>query len=238
VEQGSIEMKVISVLRFLIGLVFLCFFATQHAFGEASRAEGFVKLPPGATIAVMPLDIELYSLSAGGIPEPQAEWTAKAHENLSRAFREKPFANIEFISVGDDNDAEIEPLNRLHGAVGSAIVLHHTLATYALPSKQGKLDWSLGDTCGKLKTKTGAQYALFSYVRDSYASGERVAAIVVGLIFGVGLQGGVQTGYASLVDIDTGQIVWFNRLARARGDLRDFKNAQESLNALLEGFPN
>ena len=231
-------MKVISVLRFPIGLVFLCFVTTQHAFGEASRAEGFVKLPAGATIAVMPLDIELYSLSAGGIPEPKAEWTAKAHENLSRAFREKPFANIEFISVGDENDAEIEPLNRLHGAVGSAIVLHHTLATYALPSKHGKLDWSLGDTCSKLKTKTGAQYALFSYVRDSYASGERVAAIVVGLIFGVGLPGGVQTGYASLVDIDTGQIVWFNRLVRARGDLRDFKNAQESLNALLEGFPN
>jgi hypothetical protein len=90
----------------------------------------------------------------------------------------------------------------------------------------------------QIEDKDGAQYALFSYVRDSYASGERVAAIVVGLIFGVGLPGGVQTGYASLVDIDTGQIVWFNRLVRARGDLRDFKNAQESLNALLEGFPN
>jgi len=238
VKQGTIEMKVFSMLRFLIGLVFLFVFATQHASGEASRVDGFSKLPPGATVAVMPLDIELFSLSAGGIPEPQAEWTTKAHENLSRAFLEKPFANIEFISLSDDNDPEIEPLNRLHGAVGSAIVLHHTLAMYALPSKQGKLDWSLGDTCSKLKTKTGAQYALFSYVRDSYASGERVAAIVVGLIFGVGLQGGVQTGYASLVDLDTGQIVWFNRLARARGDLRDFKNAQESLNALLEGFPN
>lgn len=234
----SIETEVVSMLRFLIGFIFLCFFSGQNAFGEASRAEGFVKLPPRTTVAVMPLDIELFSLSAGGIPEPQAEWTNKAYENLSRAFREKPFANIEFVQITDDNDPDIEPLNRLHGAVGSAIVLHHTLAMYALPSKQGKLDWSLGETCSKLKAKTGAQYALFSYVRDSYASGERVAAIIVGLIFGVGLQGGVQTGYASLVDLDTGRIVWFNRLARARGDLRDFKNAQESLNSLLDGFPN
>jgi hypothetical protein len=74
-------------------------------------------------------------------------------------------------------------------------------------------------------------------VRDSYASGERVAAMVVGALLGVGLSGGAQVGYASLVDLANGQIVWFNRLSRASGDLRDPERARESAEALLAGFP-
>lgn len=225
-----------AILR--ITLILFCLTASPLASGEASRAEGFARLPAGSRIAVMPLDIELFVLSAGGVPEPQAEWTAKAHENLARAFREKPFANVEFTLVADDGDSETEALNRLHGAVGNAIIIHHTIPSYQLPTKHGRLDWSLGDSFISLKEKTGARYALFSFVRDSYASGERVATIIVAAILGVGLGGGVQTGYASLVDLDSGQIVWFNRLVRAYGDLRDFDGARESLNALLASFPN
>jgi hypothetical protein len=186
----------------------------------------------------MPLDIELFELGAGGIPEPQAEWTAQAHRNLARAFRESPFPNTEFIAVGEGDDREIDALNRLHGAVGTAIVIHHTIPAYKLPTKQGRLEWSLGDSFGQVKEKTGARYALFGYVRDSYASGGRVAAIVVGAILGMGLTGGAQTGYASLVDLETGRIVWFNRLQRGHGDLRNYESARESMKALLEGFPD
>jgi hypothetical protein len=35
-----------------------------------------------------------------------------------------------------------------------------------------------------------------------------------------GIMGGVQSGFASLVDLRTGDIVWFNQLGRATGDLR------------------
>ena len=34
-------------------------------------------------------------------------------------------------------------------------------------------------------------------------------------LLGVGLAGGSQTGYASLVDLRTGRVVWFNNLASA-----------------------
>jgi hypothetical protein len=74
-------------------------------------------------------------------------------------------------------------------------------------------------------------------VRDSYASAERQAAMVVLAFVGVGLGGGMQVGYASLVDLNTGQVLWFNRLLRARGDLREADKAAETVNALLEEFP-
>ena len=54
---------------------------------------------------------------------------------------------------------------------------------------------------------------------------------------GVGVGGGFQVGYASLVDLQTGQVLWFNQLQRGFGDLRDAAKAAESVGALLAGFP-
>jgi hypothetical protein len=75
-------------------------------------------------------------------------------------------------------------------------------------------------------------------VRDSYASPERVAASIALAFIGIGIApGGAQVGYASLVDLQSGQVVWFNRLLRGYGDLREPTPARESIDALLTGFP-
>lgn len=42
----------------------------------------------------------------------------------------------------------------------------------------------------------------------------------------------------SLVDLDSGRVLWFNRVRRVSGDLRDQEAAQETLDALLAGFPD
>ena len=49
--------------------------------------------------------------------------------------------------------------------------------------------------------------------------------------------GGQQIGYASLVDLNTGRIVWFNDLKRFSGDLREPQAAAETVEVLLKGFP-
>ena len=56
-------------------------------------------------------------------------------------------------------------------------------------------------------------------------------------ILGVGITGGIQIGYASLVDLQTGQVIWFNQLARGTGDLREADSARETVDALFTGFP-
>mgnify|MGYP006887600109 CR=1 FL=1 len=78
-----------------------------------------------------------------------------------------------------------------------------------------------------------ADYALFLYVRDSYASAGRVAVIVVAALMGAGVPGGSQVGFASVVDLKTGDIVWFNRLVRQAGDLRTPDAAAETVRALV-----
>lgn len=200
-------------------------------------APGFKALAEGTKVALMPIDVELFNISAGGVVEPHAEWTNTALGFMREGFsRTREKSKVQFVDVEDRTDESIEELGRLHDAVGKAIAFHH-FGMFTLPTKERKLDWSLGSDVKSIREKTGADYALFVHLRDSYASAERKAAMVVAAIFGVGLGGGVQNGYASLVNLQTGDIVWFNRLMRASGDLREREPAMESVKALLAGFP-
>jgi hypothetical protein len=45
--------------------------------------------------------------------------------------------------------------------------------------------------------------------------------------------GGVQAAFASLVDLKTGQVVWFNFLASQTGDIRTADGAETMVTALL-----
>lgn len=203
-------------------------------------APGFETLPKSAKVVIMPTDIELYVISAGGVPEPKADWTEAATKYFRAALTQKKHALGATVVDLSDRDAEqFDEISSLHAAIAASISLHHFgPSVLQLPTKEGKLDWSLGDSVRTIKEKTGADYALFSWIRDSYASGERIAATIVLALFGIGLApGGLQQGYASLVDLNTGQVMWFNRLFRGTGDLREADKAAETLNVLLSNFP-
>jgi hypothetical protein len=194
-------------------------------------------------IVLMPLDVELSELSAGGLAEPKAAWTDAAYRNIEAALSlEGKERNLVFVPYvcdkGTTEDRETaQELSRLHRAVGGSVLLHQYVPNFQLPSKQGKFDWSLGPSVATLARTQDADYAAFFYVRDSYASAGRAAVMVVSALFGVGLPGGRQVGFASLVDLKTGDIVWFNRLNRPTGDLRTPEAARETVKALLTDAP-
>jgi len=200
-------------------------------------APGFTARPAASRLVIVPVDIELFSISGGGVLEPRADWTELATRHFRASLNARKIALGQQVSdLGDKDMDELDELNALHGALAQSISLHH-FGGIALPTKNGVLDWSLGDAVAALKTRTGADYALFTWVRDSYASSERKAAMIALALVGVGVGGGVQIGYASLVDLNTGRVVWFNRMFRANGDLRDEKSALETVETLLTGFP-
>lgn len=202
-------------------------------------APDFAGLQRQDTIALMPVDVELFSLSAGGVPEPKADWTAAAQGHMKSAIEAKRTGlGLTTLELSEAEADEFAEQIGLHAAVATAVSLHHvTGGVWALPTKAGKLDWSFGDAMRPLRAKTGARYGLFIWVRDSYASTERKIAMVGLALLGIAATGGFQVGYASLVDLETGQLVWFNRLVRGTGDLREDKPARETVDALLAGFP-
>jgi hypothetical protein len=201
-------------------------------------APGFTSLPKDAKVVVAPLDVELFELSAGGVLIPKADWTDAANKHMGDALKRKASSlGLASQFLADAVADEHAELLHLYGAVARAISWHH-MGALKLPTKEDRLDWSFGDSLRPLQQSSGARYALFTWVRDSYASAERKAMMIGMALLGVGLGGGAQVGYASLVDLQTGQVLWFNQLISVTGDLRDEKSAVASVDGLLAGFPD
>lgn len=202
----------------------------------------------GARVLLLPPDVEVSELLASGMTEPRADWTATARAHIATALNARVSRAQAGVVAGDPSlfAAESPHLQvlKLHEAVGSAILVNK-LGAAPLPTLRDRFDFTLGTSVKALAADTGANYALFVYVRDSYASGGRQALIAGGVaacvasmgLFCVIPSGGIQVGFASLVDLETGEIVWFNRLVSHTGDVREAGPADETLGELLEESP-
>ena len=206
-------------------------------------ADNFSQPPPSVRILLMEPDIQLSELTAGGLHKPKADWTAAGKKNVTQALTEllKEKEDTLILYKEPDNDhANLylhDQLIKLHEAVGETILLHKYNSMYELPTKSKRFDWSLGKGANPLRERYDADYALFIYLRDSYTSAGRAMVMVAAAVLGVGIQGGVQVGFASLVDLRTGQVVWFNKLLRGTGDLRTSEPAREAVQQLLKNIP-
>jgi hypothetical protein len=130
-------------------------------------------------------------------------------------------------------------LERLFGAVGSSIILHRYLR-YDLPTKRRQgLDWTLGQEAIDFGRATGMEYALFLHAQDAYASQSRIAIQILGAagcfigFCAPQIGGASQQAYASLVDLRTGDVVWFNLLQSQIGDIRTREGAAQMVERLL-----
>jgi len=209
----------------------------QEVVPSQKLAPGFSARPAASRLVIVPADLELYSISAGGLVEPRADWTEQAQKNLAAALaRETARLGPQTTQLTVAQMDDFSEIAALHRAVAGAIAIHH-FGNLKLPTKSDRLDWSLGEAVAPMKAKTGADYALFTYMRDTYTSRERKLAIVGMALLGAITPGGEQRGYASLVDLNTGRVVWFSGIDRMWGDLRDGGAASETVDALLKGFP-
>jgi hypothetical protein len=209
----------------------------------ATDANGQPLRVSGSVVMIEP-NIELSEVLAGGVEEPRREWSEHARQlypnEVHRRLAAGGVQQRPDFDVPDDlpADARLGQILRLNEAV-SLSILAYTMPGNELATKRGKrLDWSLGPGVEELRKATGADYALFTYLRDSYTSGGRKALRIASLLLlGGDIGGGRQIGVTTLVDLRSGQVVWFNYLARQTGDLRDEAGAQRTVDEMLEGLP-
>jgi len=178
----------------------------------------------GSVVVVEP-DIELSLVTAGGLQEPRRAWTRDARRHYAAAVRAHlggaGTAQAPDVDLPDDldPDSRLGQVVRLNEAVALSIsqflLPHGALATKRDGAGKPRLDWTLGDGVAELRTLSGADFALFTYVRDSYTSEGRAALRVLALLAGaavgqvVDIGGGQQVGVSTLVDLRTGQVVQF-----------------------------
>jgi hypothetical protein len=204
-------------------------------------------------LLVLRPDVTVGSLTTGGMVEPRADWTDQARANIIAALRAQQASRggkakfidhrNELTGVSPDELADVE---RLNFAVAQSIVIHKYLGDY-LPTKRGRgLDWTLGEDAVRLGQKTGYDYALFLHAEDQVASTGRIALGVIGLagcfvgFCAPNVGGASQLDYASLVDLKTGEVVWFNVVQAGSqvpgikfGDLRTPQGAAQMVERLL-----
>ena len=204
-------------------------------------------------LLVLRPDVTVGSLTAGGMIEPRADWTEQARSHIVAALRAQQAArggNVTIIErrdqlpgVGEQELAEVE---RLNAAVSQAIVQHKYLGD-VLPTKNRRgLDWTLGADAVRLGQKTGYDYALFMHAEDQVASTGRIALGVLGIagcfvgFCNPTIGGAQQLNYASLVDLKTGEVVWFNVVQAGSeipgikfGNLRTREGAEQMVDRLL-----
>jgi hypothetical protein len=203
-------------------------------------------------LIVMRPDVQVGSVTTGGLVEPRADWTEQARAHVLTALRQQQadrggrtlVAETRNSIRGMDPEA-VADLERLHNVVGNSIALHKYFPGNELPTKRRGIDWTLGEEAVKLGRATGMEYALFLYAQDSIASTGRVAMQVLGIAgcfigFCAPQGGGGQVAYASLVDLKTGDVVWFNVLQTSSqlpgvtfGDIRTPEGAAEMVDRLL-----
>lgn len=201
------------------------------------------KISGTARVLLMPSDVEVSELTAAGLLEPNAAWTASAKTNVEAALnslmRARNARLVHYRSTTGDDSIDETHLQafKLHEAVGAAILVHKYIPIMALPTKKDKFDWSMGEAATVLRLSFDADYALFVYFRDSFASSGRAAFIILGALVGVAVPGGQQTGFASLVDLHSGEVIWFGRLFKESGDLRKPDSALDAAKSLLTDLP-
>jgi hypothetical protein len=211
--------------------------------------------PPSGDYKLLVLrpDVTVGSLTTGGMVEPRADWTDQARRSIVEALRAQQAsrgANMTIVEHRNEvpgvTAQELADVERLNFVVDQSIVIHKYLGDY-LPTKRGKgLDWTLGADAVRLGQKTGYDYALFLHAEDEVASGGRVALGVLGLagcfigFCAPNVGGQQQLDYASLVDLKTGEVVWFNVVSAGSeipgikfGDLRTPQGAAQMVERLL-----
>ena len=224
-----------------------CVQTRQYADLQFTPPQGDYKL------LVLRPDVTVGSLTTGGMVEPRADWTEQARTNIIAALRAQQAARGGKLTIVEHRnelagvpEQELADVERLNFVVDESIVEHKYLGNYLPTKRRSGLDWTLGEDAVRLGQKSGYDYALFLHAEDEVASKGRIALGVLGLagcILGFcapNVGGAEQLDYASLVDLRTGDVVWFNVVDAASqvpgikfGDLRTPEGAAQMVERLL-----
>lgn len=203
--------------------------------------------PQFKQIVLLPVDIDIYELSLGGVKEEVPEWSSKAEENIHSALL---FSNEgkcsgavhKAVSTSDLTSKEREILEE-HLALFSWVSGTAIWATSSFNKpwnfKQDYFDYTIGDGLRFLKTKYDIDAGLIIIGEETVSTGGRQAAAALGaVLFGVYIPVGNAVLIGGLVDFETGNLLWMDYRAAGTGiNLREFDTCKDFVEKLVEGYP-
>lgn len=237
------------ILYIFIGCLFLSACATSPA-SYRTNPQLNEKLKTTKRITVIPLEIEVSELSAGGIQEKIDQWCVQAKNNVMTAIQKeleakqllfvKPFHET---MLSEDQRSNLDETRALFDAVNSSILTHvYGIPEQRFPEKSENFDYSLGEEVGELARDVDA--LLFVRGIDIIPTAGKQAIetgkLILGVLAGVALPVNIGGTFVSiaLVDADTGSIIWYNQYGSGTStDLRNPIKTTTIVKKLLNDFP-
>lgn len=221
-----------------IGLMALAGCTTTSVRSAAKATDGAPVAPLAQNVEILQVlpDVQLNARGVTSLDEPRADWSQAARQNLNAAVAEWFKAKghtTEAFDPSDSMSGQIGQIIRLNEVVGQSIIYFEYFGA-SLPTKQGTFDWTVGPGAKALMDKTGSRYGLFLVARGAYSDAAHFAAVVI-----VGGVLGSQGLAASLVDLETGQVVWFNvaNVAPGGADMRTPEGAAALVKDVMKDAP-
>lgn len=238
------------IIRAIVAVMFLLCtssFGLAHAQERTAVRQGF-SLPAnsGKTILLFRPTIRVGAQSTGGMFEPNADWTAQGREHMGVSLRQlQDRLGNRVIEASEPNGEQALFLAEhmaLFASVSTSVINYQFFVGNRLPTKKRDnrneiFEWTLGPQVAQLPGAADADYGLFIYTEDQYGSTGRKVLQAFAMLGGVGVQSGVHSGYAGLVDLKTGELLWLNADGQMGGDVRTPEGAEKRMRQLLEEFP-
>lgn len=211
-------------------------YRVHHSFIESPQTRAPRK------VLVLPVDVVIKEVTAGGVAEEVPDWSRKGSANVLAALTKQ-------LRSGGTNRAKLQLLDtpKLPEADTKAIQQHLALyrrvaatvfsVTYgerAWPQKIYRFDYTLGNGLKSVAGRTGADSAILLMGEDSVSTaGRKLAALFLDSV-----SYGHSYLTAAIVNLNTGDILWFNYAYQYKSaDLREPDDAAKLVAQLFEEYP-
>ncbi len=199
-------------------------------------------------IVVMPMDVKVFELTAGGVDLYKEDWSADAKSNLITALKEADpkidqleFSIFDPSSLSEENQFFIKSQNGLFNLAAESIVQHTYVPDTRFSDKMKNFDYTLGPEFEKVKQFVDSQAVLYCSGRNYiWTAGRAMMFIFAAAVFGDSAASVVPVGneyfLMSIVDTTTGDVMWFD-FASMPGNLRNADVDRQLVKQMLQKIP-
>ncbi|MFN3544575.1 MAG: hypothetical protein ACK4UX_06960 [Thiobacillus sp.] len=193
-------------------------------------------------LVLLPPQIFVYEISAGGVPTRMADWETLARDNLTAAATRlaRDHGLFELLPAPELSGEARETLEAhigLYERVALSVFNYGRGTQDAWAHKQQDFDYTLGPGLAFLRAQTGADAALIVLGVDFISSAGRKAAFIAGLALGVVMPLGQSFVTAGVVDLETGDVQWMGFDASTSMDSRNAADVEALVRDFYRTWP-
>lgn len=194
-------------------------------------------------VVVLPVNVEVIEVTAGGVEEKVPKWSREASLSVSNALSTAIVkqARLKVVHTPNFSGATLANVDE-HLALYKLVV--NTASRTTLPHKFRRFDYGIGPGLRALASQTGADAAILVYGRDYVSTAGRKAKAVAGNIPIINIFAGPppKLGHSfihvGIVDLRTGDLLWMNSNYREGStNLRDAGDANKMMQTIFKWYP-